>query len=92
MLLYVKGGAAVVRDKYRVFHFASGLTIDNGNPGAHDAGLSADAAPLPREKLEGGQGSARKRRARRGDCRVPRRSVPSLVFLALDDRGHRPAD
>ncbi|MGY3695846.1 opacity protein-like surface antigen [Bradyrhizobium sp. USDA 3240] len=31
MLLYVKGGAAVVRDKYRVFDFATGLTIDNGS-------------------------------------------------------------
>ncbi|WP_414645698.1 outer membrane protein [Bradyrhizobium sp. 27S5] len=31
MLLYVKGGAAVVRDKYRVFDFGTGLTIDNGS-------------------------------------------------------------
>ncbi|MBB4399184.1 outer membrane immunogenic protein [Bradyrhizobium sp. ERR14] len=31
VLLYVKGGAAVVRDKYRVSDFATGLTIDNGS-------------------------------------------------------------
>ncbi|WP_346656854.1 hypothetical protein [Bradyrhizobium sp. NBAIM03] len=31
VLLYVRGGAAVVRDKYRVSDFATGLTIGNGS-------------------------------------------------------------
>ncbi|WP_338696304.1 MULTISPECIES: outer membrane protein [Bradyrhizobium] len=49
MLLYVKGGAAVVRDKYRVFDFATGLTIDNGSEtcwgGTVGAGLEFGFAP-----------------------------------------------
>ncbi|OAE97125.1 hypothetical protein AYJ54_36090 [Bradyrhizobium centrolobii] len=31
VLLHVKGGAAVVRDKFRIFDFATGLSIDNGS-------------------------------------------------------------
>ncbi|KRQ99650.1 hypothetical protein CQ12_16950 [Bradyrhizobium jicamae] len=49
VLLYVKGGAAVVRDKYRVFDFASGLTIDNGSEtrwgGTVGAGVEFGLAP-----------------------------------------------
>ncbi|WP_439373428.1 outer membrane protein [Bradyrhizobium sp. DASA03120] len=49
VLLYVKGGAAGVRDKYRVFDFATGLTIDNGREtrwgGAVGAGLEVGFAP-----------------------------------------------
>ncbi|UVO30362.1 outer membrane protein [Bradyrhizobium arachidis] len=43
VLVYVKGGAAVVRDKYRVYDFATGLTLNNGSEtrwgGAVGAGL-----------------------------------------------------
>lgn len=49
MLLYVKGGAAGVREKYRVSDFATGLTIDNGREtrwgGAVGAGLEFGFAP-----------------------------------------------
>ncbi|WP_371930014.1 outer membrane protein [Bradyrhizobium sp. CCGUVB1N3] len=49
VLLYVKGGAAVVRDKYRVFDFTSGLNIDNGSEarwgGTVGAGLEFGFAP-----------------------------------------------
>ncbi|WP_038380257.1 outer membrane protein [Bradyrhizobium elkanii] len=49
VLLYVKGGAAVVRDKYQVFDFATGLSIDNGSEtrwgGAVGTGLEFDFAP-----------------------------------------------
>lgn len=49
VLLYVKGGAAVVRDKYRVFDFASGLNIDDGSEtrwgGTVGAGLEFGFAP-----------------------------------------------
>jgi outer membrane immunogenic protein len=49
VLLYVKGGAAVASDKYRVFDIPSGLTIVNGNEtrwgGAVGAGLEFGFAP-----------------------------------------------
>ncbi|WP_333935278.1 outer membrane protein [Bradyrhizobium sp. CCBAU 65884] len=49
VLLYVKGGAAVVRDKYRVSDFATWLTIDNGSEtrwgGTVGAGLEFGFAP-----------------------------------------------
>ncbi|MEY9542771.1 outer membrane immunogenic protein [Bradyrhizobium diazoefficiens] len=49
VLLYVRGGAAVVRDKYRVSDFATGLTIDNGSEtrwgGTVGAGLEFGFAP-----------------------------------------------
>ncbi|MEY9460410.1 opacity protein-like surface antigen [Bradyrhizobium ottawaense] len=49
VLVYVKGGAAVVRDKYRVFDSTSGLTIDNGSEtrwgGTVGAGLEFGFAP-----------------------------------------------
>lgn len=49
MLLYVKGGAAVVRDKYRVFDIPTGLTIVNGSEtrwgGTVGAGLEFGFAP-----------------------------------------------
>ncbi|WP_445220467.1 outer membrane protein [Bradyrhizobium sp. Pa8] len=49
VLLYVKGGAAVASNKYRVFDFATGLTIDNGSEprwgGAVGAGLEFGFAP-----------------------------------------------
>ncbi|WFU80356.1 outer membrane beta-barrel protein [Bradyrhizobium sp. CIAT3101] len=49
VLLYVKGGAAGVREKYRVSDFATGLAIDNGREtrwgGAVGAGLEFGFAP-----------------------------------------------
>ena len=49
VLLYVKGGAAVVRDKYRVFDFATGVTLNDGREtrwgGAVGAGLEFGFAP-----------------------------------------------
>ncbi|MEH2614370.1 outer membrane protein [Bradyrhizobium sp. AZCC 1693] len=49
VLLYVKGGAAVVRDNYRAFDIPTGLTIVNGSQtrwgGAVGAGLEFGFAP-----------------------------------------------
>ncbi|MGY8685704.1 outer membrane beta-barrel protein [Bradyrhizobium sp. UFLA05-153] len=49
VLLYMKGGAAAVRDKYRVFDLATELTIDNGSEtrwgGTVGAGLELGFAP-----------------------------------------------
>jgi outer membrane immunogenic protein len=49
VLLYVKGGAAVVRDKYRAFDSATGLTFDDGSEtrwgGTVGAGLEFSFAP-----------------------------------------------
>jgi outer membrane immunogenic protein len=49
VLLYVKGGAAVVSDKYRAFDIPTGLTIDNGSEtrwgGTVGAGLEFGFAP-----------------------------------------------
>lgn len=49
VLLYVKGGAAVVRDKYRVFDFATGLTLNDASEtrwgGTVGAGLEFGFAP-----------------------------------------------
>ncbi|UWU75455.1 outer membrane beta-barrel protein [Bradyrhizobium huanghuaihaiense] len=49
VLLYVKGGAAIVNDKYRAFDIPTGLTIVDGNEtrwgGAVGAGLEFGFAP-----------------------------------------------
>ena len=49
VLLYVKGGAAVVRDKYRAFDIPTGLTVNNAGEtrwgGAVGAGLEFGFAP-----------------------------------------------
>jgi outer membrane immunogenic protein len=49
VLLYAKGGAAVVRDKYRAFDIPTGLTIDTGGEtrwgGTVGAGLEFGFAP-----------------------------------------------